>query len=67
MLTQRDLQSSLASLTLWTQKSAATEAPDAETSTILGSLFRDGIILFTVTSPAIKRGGLLLAVAVPED
>jgi predicted deacylase len=26
-----------------------------------------GIILFTVTSPAIKRGGLLLAVGVPED
>jgi predicted deacylase len=26
-----------------------------------------GIILFTLTSPAIKRGGLLLAVGVPED
>ena len=25
----------------------------------------DGVILFTVTSPAIKRGGLLLAVGVP--
>jgi len=26
----------------------------------------DGIVLFTVTSPAIKQGGLLLAVAAPE-
>ncbi len=25
----------------------------------------DGVILFTVTSPAIKKGGLLLAVGVP--
>jgi len=47
LLTQRDLQHSLASLTLWTQKSAATDTPDPETRTVLGSLFRDGIILFT--------------------
>ena len=26
----------------------------------------EGIILFTLTSPAIKRDGLLLAVGVPE-
>jgi predicted deacylase len=26
----------------------------------------DGVVLFTVTSPAIKQGGLLLAVAAPE-
>ena len=26
----------------------------------------DGLILFTVTSPAIKKGGLLLGIGVPE-
>lgn len=47
LLTQIDINNSLASLTLWSKLyNSSTSSEDEETKTILGSLFRDGITQF---------------------